>query len=82
MTYMNDRMAKVAEEMPVAGSEDVWHFQEQHYFALMDAFTSQLRKTILAGPRKQSDGLLLPEARWPELKRAAARLEEELQKRG
>jgi hypothetical protein len=78
VAYMNDHLGQIEKNVPRAGSGDVWHFQEQHYLAVMDSFTKQLRQTLRLPKQQQSLRLMLPKERLTNLKAAVAELEIEL----
>ena len=79
MTYMNEHLARANEGTQLAGTEDAWHFQEEHYMAVMGAFTRELRELVRDKKKRQSFGLILPEERWPKLRSAISELSKELQ---
>ena len=79
MSYMNDHLARSSDGSHLAGTEDAWHFQEEHYKAVLDAFTRELRLMVRDKKKRQSFGLILPEDRWPKLKTAIVALNKELQ---
>ena len=79
MSYMNDHLIKAHEGLALPGSPDVWHFQEQHYRSVMEAFTRELRLLVRDKRQRQAFGLILPEDRWPKLKKAVIELDKEFQ---
>ena len=78
VAYMNDHLGQMQKNLPRAGSDDVWHFQEEHYLAVMDSFTKQLRDTLRLPKQQQSLRLMLPKDRLAKLKDAVAQLDDEL----
>ena len=79
MTYMSDHLGEIEETLPMAGSGDAWHFQNNHYLAVMKAFTADLRGLLRSAKGRHRLGLMVSKERLSKLKAAASQLEAELQ---
>jgi hypothetical protein len=81
LAYMNDHLGEIQKNLPRAGSDDIWHFQEKHYLVVMDSFTKGLREVLQLPKQQQSLRLSLSKERLSKLKAAVAHLDEELSER-